>query len=53
MNLGTNAKAGQGEYVIAEADESDGSFLQYHPWLGLLPILKQIISRIITVILKA
>lgn len=36
MNVGTNAKAGQGEYVVAEADESDGSFLQYHPWLGIV-----------------
>ena len=31
MNVGNNAKAGKGEYVVAEADESDGSFLQYHP----------------------
>lgn len=31
MNIGSNAKAGKGEYVVAEADESDGSFLQYHP----------------------
>ncbi|WP_433945880.1 UDP-N-acetylmuramate--L-alanine ligase [Paenibacillus sp. SN-8-1] len=36
MNIGTNAKAGQGEYVVAEADESDGSFLQYHPTLGVV-----------------
>ncbi|HEY2491868.1 MAG TPA: UDP-N-acetylmuramate--L-alanine ligase [Paenibacillus sp.] len=36
MNMGTNAKAGQGEHVVAEADESDGSFLQYHPWLGVV-----------------
>lgn len=36
MNVGTNAKAGQGDYVVAEADESDGSFLQYHPWLGVV-----------------
>ncbi|MDO7906891.1 UDP-N-acetylmuramate--L-alanine ligase [Paenibacillus sp. JX-17] len=36
MNLGTNAKAGQGDYVVAEADESDGSFLQYHPWVGIV-----------------
>lgn len=33
MNLGTNAKAGQGEWVVAEADESDGSF--YSTILGL------------------
>jgi len=31
MNIGSNAKAGKGDVVVAEADESDGSFLQYHP----------------------
>jgi UDP-N-acetylmuramate--alanine ligase len=31
MNVGSNAKTGQGEFLIAEADESDGSFLNYHP----------------------
>ncbi|RNB90551.1 UDP-N-acetylmuramate--L-alanine ligase [Brevibacillus fluminis] len=31
MNAGTNAKAGKSDFVIAEADESDGSFLEYHP----------------------
>jgi len=31
VGLDTNAKAGGGEYVVAEADESDGSFLQYQP----------------------
>lgn len=36
MNVGTNAKAGEGEFVVAEADESDGSFLQYYPWLGIV-----------------
>lgn len=36
MNIGTNAKAGQGKYVVAEADESDGSFLQYHPALAVV-----------------
>ncbi|WP_166238856.1 UDP-N-acetylmuramate--L-alanine ligase [Paenibacillus turpanensis] len=36
MNVGSNAKAGKGEYVVAEADESDGSFLQYHPTLGIV-----------------
>jgi UDP-N-acetylmuramate--alanine ligase len=29
--IGGNAKLGQGEYVVAEADESDGSFLAYNP----------------------
>jgi UDP-N-acetylmuramate--alanine ligase len=29
--LGGNAKFGQGEYLVAEADESDGSFLKLSP----------------------
>ncbi|SDT84085.1 UDP-N-acetylmuramate--L-alanine ligase [Desulfobacula phenolica] len=29
--LDTNALHGKGEYIIAEADESDGSFLKYSP----------------------
>ncbi|MBH5317162.1 UDP-N-acetylmuramate--L-alanine ligase [Paenibacillus sp. GSMTC-2017] len=36
VNVGTNAKAGKGEYVVAEADESDGSFLQYHPMIAIV-----------------
>jgi UDP-N-acetylmuramate--alanine ligase len=36
MNNGSNAKAGRGEYVVAEADESDGSFLQYFPSLAVV-----------------
>lgn len=36
MDMGTNAKAGRSKYVVAEADESDGSFLQYHPYLGVV-----------------
>jgi UDP-N-acetylmuramate--alanine ligase len=31
MNVGSNAKTGKGEFLIAEADESDGSFLNYRP----------------------
>jgi UDP-N-acetylmuramate--alanine ligase len=31
MGLDTNALHGQGEFIVAEADESDGSFLQYSP----------------------
>lgn len=30
-NLGGNARMGEGKYLIAEADESDGSFLQLSP----------------------
>ena len=36
VNLGTNAKAGKGRYVVAEADESDGSFLQYRPAVAVI-----------------
>jgi UDP-N-acetylmuramate--alanine ligase len=31
MGLDTNALHGQGDFIVAEADESDGSFLQYAP----------------------
>lgn len=31
-----NARYGQGEYVVAEADESDGSFLRYHPFAAVI-----------------
>jgi UDP-N-acetylmuramate--alanine ligase len=31
-----NAKAGSGEWLVIEADESDGSIVQYHPEVGLL-----------------
>ena len=31
QNLGGNALIGEGRYFVAEADESDGSFLYYHP----------------------
>lgn len=30
-NLGGHAHVGQGEYIVAEADESDGSFLMLNP----------------------
>jgi UDP-N-acetylmuramate--alanine ligase len=31
-----NAKVGRGEWLVIEADESDGSIVEYHPELGLL-----------------
>ncbi|MFZ5944147.1 MAG: UDP-N-acetylmuramate--L-alanine ligase [Bacillota bacterium] len=31
-DIGGNAKLGRGEYLVAEADESDGSFLKLKPW---------------------
>ncbi len=33
---GSNAMLGKGEYLIAEADESDGSFLCLHPILNVI-----------------
>jgi UDP-N-acetylmuramate--alanine ligase len=35
-DLGDNAKAGRGPYLVAEADESDGSFLHYHPRIAVV-----------------
>lgn len=34
--LKSNAKAGKSEYVVAEADESDGSFLEYFPHIAVV-----------------
>ncbi|HTL08711.1 MAG TPA: Mur ligase domain-containing protein [Chitinophagaceae bacterium] len=31
-----NAKVGSGEWLVIEADESDGSIVEYHPEVGLL-----------------
>ncbi len=30
-SIGSNALHGKGDYIVAEADESDGSFLKYNP----------------------
>lgn len=35
-SLGSNAKLGQGEFLVAEADESDGSFLKLSPTIGVV-----------------
>jgi UDP-N-acetylmuramate--alanine ligase len=32
----TNALLGQGDYIVAEADESDGSFLKYSPAIAVV-----------------
>jgi len=34
--IGTNAKAGSGELLVAEADESDGSFLKLTPTIAVV-----------------
>ena len=34
--LGGNARCGQSKYLIAEADESDGSFLKFYPHIAIV-----------------
>ena len=34
--LGANARLGQGEFLVAEADESDGSFLKLSPTIAIV-----------------
>lgn len=34
--LGSNARLGTGEYLVAEADESDGSFLDLNPTISIV-----------------
>ncbi len=36
FNIGSNAKLGKGEFVICEADESDGSFLKLSPEIAVV-----------------
>jgi UDP-N-acetylmuramate--alanine ligase len=38
-NLGGHARLGQGEYLVAEADESDGSFLKLAPVVAVVTTL--------------
>ncbi len=35
-NLGGHAKVGEGNFLVAEADESDGSFLLYQPYMSVI-----------------
>ncbi|MEM7589634.1 MAG: Mur ligase domain-containing protein, partial [Myxococcota bacterium] len=35
-HLGSHARVGKGTFLVAEADESDGSFLQLHPSIAVL-----------------
>jgi UDP-N-acetylmuramate--alanine ligase len=35
-SLGSNAKLGQGDFLVAEADESDGSFLKLSPTVAVV-----------------
>ncbi len=34
--LGGNARVGNSEYLVAEADESDGSLVKFHPAIGII-----------------
>jgi UDP-N-acetylmuramate--alanine ligase len=34
--LGSNAKLGKGDFIVAEADESDGSFLKLNPTIAVI-----------------
>jgi UDP-N-acetylmuramate--alanine ligase len=35
-NIGRNAVLGQGDFIVAEADESDGSFLKFSPAIAVV-----------------
>jgi UDP-N-acetylmuramate--alanine ligase len=39
--LGSNARFGNGDYVIAEACESDGTFLMYRPYAGVITNIEE------------
>ncbi|MBP7738116.1 MAG: UDP-N-acetylmuramate--L-alanine ligase [Spirochaetes bacterium] len=36
LNFNTNARTGEGDYIVFEADESDGSFLKLLPCIGIV-----------------
>ncbi len=36
LNFDSNARTGEGEYIVFEADESDGSFLNLMPTIGIV-----------------
>ncbi|MFQ5840750.1 MAG: UDP-N-acetylmuramate--L-alanine ligase [Candidatus Methylomirabilales bacterium] len=40
-SLGTNAKLGRGEFLVAEADESDGSFLKLSPTIAVVTTIDE------------
>ncbi len=35
-SIGSNARLGEGEFIVAEADESDGSFLHLNPYIAVI-----------------
>lgn len=38
--IGGTGKLGRGQHVVAEACESDGTFLRYHPWITVVTNLE-------------
>ena len=36
IGIGSNAVLGEGDFIVAEADESDGSFLKYSPAIAVV-----------------
>jgi UDP-N-acetylmuramate--alanine ligase len=40
-SAGTNAQLGEGQYLVAEADESDASFLHLQPIIGVITNIDQ------------
>lgn len=41
LQLGSSAKLGKGEFLVAEADESDGSFLKLHPFAEVITNIEE------------
>ncbi len=41
MNIGSHAQMGQSEFLVAEADESDGSFLKLSPTIAMVTTLDE------------
>lgn len=39
--IGSNAKSGKSQYLVAEADESDGSFVNLHPWMTVITNIEE------------
>lgn len=39
--IGSNAKSGQSDILVAEADESDGSFLNLLPWMAVITNIEE------------
>lgn len=39
--LGTNARYGSSEWLVAEADESDGSLINFKPWVSIVTNIEE------------